>query len=476
MKKRLSRRTFLKSGLKKGAFISAPAFVPAVVLGVGDKPGANERIQIGVVGMGARGQNLVGNLPDSAQAVAICDCSKSRLRRFFKPKGKFKKILAPFLSGDDAQKLTQYQDVRDLLEHQKLDGMMIATPDHNHAWIALRALTKGLDLYLEKPLTTTIADGRKVVEATKLYKRIVQVGSQQRSMELNRFACEFIRSGITQGQGLGKISHIDARNLPGPLIYHSFPKEDQPDDLDWNLFCGPTPLRPYNKAFWIKDEYKVGKILWRGWDFWKDYSGHLVTNWGAHSFDMVQYALGEDRSGPVEIEVQKPTQKELQKMALEWANKTPVDPHLGLASENQRRFWPVTLRYRSGIELRLRSEIKRMCFHGENGKLFISRNKFSVDPPELVRDPPDPSLAKRWQGVGIVARPHIQNWLDCIKTRSQPHAPVEVGHRSNTVCLLINIARELGKNLRWNPKTEQFVGDEKANLLLQRTQRKEFRI
>lgn len=194
----------------------------------------------------------------------------------------------------------------------------------------------------------------------------------------------------------------------------------------------------------------MARKKWRGWDMWRDYSGHLMTNWGAHSVDMVQWALGKDGSGPVEIEPQ-------------------TDGHAG-----PLRTCPVIVRYSNGTELRMthsRGFGGGGCFYGQKGNMVINRNGFRVNPKTLVTNPPDPKLAEIWKGVGIVARPHIQNWLDCIKCRKDPVAPVEVGHRSITICHLAGIARELGRKLRWNPDRELFVGDAKANGLLDRKRR-----
>jgi predicted dehydrogenase len=336
-----------------------------------------------------------------------------------------------------------------MIDKEALDAVTIATPDHHHVLAAMLACQAGLDVYVEKALSLTIAEGRALVDTVKRYGRVCQVGSQNRSMEINRYGCGLIRKG-----GIGKISLVEMPNYPGPMRYSNLSEEPIPDGLGWDLFCGPRPVRPHNRKLWVKDEFRVDGRLWRGWDLWRDYSGHLMTNWGAHSVDMVQFALGTQETGPVEI----------------WPL---TDGHQG-----EMRFCPVAARYANGVELRFVLRfVDKWTFHGEHGKALMRRNEFSTDPPELAVNAPDPDEARRaWRGVGIVARPHIQNWLDCIKTRGTPNAPVEIGHRSVTVCHLANIARELKRKVRWDPKKETSPGDDEANALLDRPRRKGFEL
>jgi predicted dehydrogenase len=309
----------------------------------------------------------------------------------------------------------------------------------------MRACQAGLDVYCEKPLSLTVAEGRKLVVAVRRHRRVLQVGSQQRSMEMDRFACQFVRAG-----GLGRISYVELQNWPGPLRDGDLPAEPMPDGMAWDLFCGPTPSRPYNWRLWQKDERNWQGRRWRGWDIWRTYSGHLLTNWGAHAVDLAQWALGMDHAGPVEFEP------------------------LTEGYQGEMRLCPVVARYANGVELRMvhpKGFGGGGMFYGERGRMLITRNEFQADPADLVTDPPDPSLAEIWKGTGIVARPHIQNWLDCIKTRGTPNAPVEVGHRTATICHVAGIARELGRKLRWDAAKEAFADDAEASALLDRLRR-----
>jgi predicted dehydrogenase len=444
----LSRRTFLGS---LSAGLTALSSARAQPHG--------ETIRVGVIGTGVRGKYLIGNLPDSVRVSALCDSMNQRMAETLQPRGEFKAILARFAEAD-ARRCATYQDYRRLFDREKLDAVIIATPDHHHVLPALLALRSGMHVYLEKPLTVSIREGRILADAVRKSGRVLQVGSQQRTMEINRFACDFIRRG-----GLGRITRVDLPNYPGPLPMPDLEEEKVPSGLDWNMFCGPTELRPHHRRLWVKDEFRVGELLWRGWDYYRDYSGHLMTNWGAHSIDMVQLALGRDDTGPVEVRISEPAS--LEAAWKPWANKTPAPAK----DESDRRFWPVTMRYRDGVELRFVHGPDFIVFHGEKGRLRMRRNFFDTDPPDLVKDAPDAKVAEAWRGAGHVARPHLENWLDCIHHRREVHAPVEAGHRTATICHLANLARHLGRPLHWDPAAEQFVKDAQADHLLDRPQR-----
>ena len=471
----ITRRSFLR---KTAASLSLSA-LPVLA----DSP--NERIRVGVIGTGVRGKYLIGNLPPSVTVGAICDCASLRIASVMEPKGEFAKVLAHFTQAD-AAKCATVQDYRRLLDRSKakdkLDAVIIATPDHHHAQAAILALQAGLDVYLEKPLTVTIREGRLLADAVKRTGRVLQVGSQQRTMEVNRFACEFIRNG-----GLGRISKVELPNYPGPLPMPSLDQEPAFGGVDFDLFCGPTPLRPHHRHLWMKEDFKVGDLLWRGWDLFRDYSGHLMTNWGAHTVDMVQYALGRDDTGPVEIRAVEP--EAVRPLWELWKHKTPAavarlsessssrtPDSESQATSEARRFWPVVMRYADGVEVRFVHGPDYIRFHGERGVLKMRRNHFETDPPNLVTNGPDASVAEKWKGGGHVARPHLENWLDAIRLGTRLNAPVEAGHRTVTICHLANIARELNRPLRWDPDAEQFVDDKESNQLLDRPRRKSFEL
>lgn len=452
------RRDFLKRTSIAAVSMAASGWTSLVR---GESP--NDRLRVGVIGAGVRGKYLIGNLPKSARVTAICDCAMSHIADTLEPRNQFKDVLASFC-GNDARRCVTYKDYRKMFDGEKLDAVIIATPDHHHAQAGLLALDAGLDVYLEKPLAVTIREGRLLVDKVNETGRILQVGSQQRTMEINRFACEFIRDG-----GLGKISHVELPNYPGPISNQQFHEEAIPKGLDWKLFIGPAPMRPHNRKLWVKDDFKVGNLVWRGWDLFRDYSGHIMTNWGAHSVDMMQYALGRDNTGPVSIQAFEP--ESVETIYNDWAHKTPKP--LG---NHERRFWPVKMHYADGVAVTFLGPNAPMVVHGERGTMKIRRNYFEVDPPELITDGPGPGVVAKWAGGGHVARPHLQNWLECIRSRNVPNAPVEVGHRTVTVCHLANIARELNRPLKWKPNVEQFTDDDAANQLIDRPRQNGFEL
>lgn len=461
---RISRRKMLIAGSVAGVSLTARSWTSLVR---GDLP--SDRIRVGVIGTGVRGKYLIGNLPQSARVEAICDCATSRMDETRKPKAEFKEVLARF-AAEQARHCSTHHDYRQMLDEVELDAVIIATPDHHHVQAAMLALQAGLDVYLEKPLSLTIREGRLLAEAVKATGRVLQVGSQQRTMEVNRFACEFIRDG-----GLGNIRRVDVPNYPGPISMPDFPEQPIPNGLHWDLFLGAAPVRPHHRKLWVKDEFKVGDLMWRGWDLFRDYSGHLMTNWGGHNIDMVQYALGMDDTGPIRVDLLSDVSEAALKRDWQkkWHKKTPKPA--GAFTENSR-FAAIRMTYANGIEMNFVPDVDTATFYGERGRMTIGRNKFKCDPLDLIKDVPQESGKERWDGSGHVARPHLQNWLDCIRSRSTPNAPVEVGHRSATVCHLANITRELGRTLQWNPERERFASDAEANKLLDRPRRGGFEL
>lgn len=414
----ITRRHFLKSAAV--STLSIPAISRAGAVAAGGSPGANETIRLGFIATGHRARLLMDQIPRGAEIVAISDCNLEQCEQALREK----KASWPVV-----------QDYRKLLERKDIDAVVVPTTDHNRVLCCIHACQAGKDVYAEKPLTLTISEGRVLVKAVRKYGRVFQVGSQQRSMEMNRFACELVRNG-----GLGKLKEVLGCLYGGPGTCDGLPPEPVPAHMDWDLWCGPTALRPYNAR--LPNDH--------GWMGCRDYSGGEMTNWGAHGIDQVQWALGMDESGPVEV----------------------VPAGTGPAAK-------VTFRYSSGVLLKLELSPGPMggaVFIGEHGKLEVDRNRFTATPAELVKSPPEPQKAEIWEGPGWQAKFHIQNWLDCIRTRAKPVADVEIGHRSITVCHLANIARELGRKLAWDPVRETFPDDAEASKRLDRPRRKGYEL
>ena len=422
-----SRRQFLGAAASTVAgALSAPLLVSSRALAAG-RTGANDRIRVGAIGVGGRANLLLQQLPESAQIVALCDCNLPRAEAF---------------KAKTHATYPVYQDYRKLLDRKDVDAVIVATGEFQRVVPCIHACQAGKDVYAEKPLTLYVREGRALVNAVRRYDRVLQVGSQQRSMAMNRVACELVRSG-----GLGKVLEVRAINYTGPEASPAtpFPKAAVPKGLDWNVWLNQAAWREFNQK-------------WMGWMRWRDFSGGEMTNWGAHGVDQIQWALGMDGTGPIEVSPLSAGPNG--KVSMRYANGVPV--HFSL----QQGHGPM-----GGA-----------VFVCEKGKLEINRNKFASNPPEIaaeLRKLVDVAEEERkwsdelalWQ-----ARWHMQNWLDCIRSRNRPVADVEIGHRSISVCHLANIVRAVGRPLRWDPATEQFADNDPANSYLDRPRRHGFEL
>lgn len=388
-------------------------------------PGPNEKLRVGAIGVGGRASLLLEQLPEGADIVALCDVNVPRAHAFREKKGANWPV---------------YVDYRRILDRTDIDAVIVGTGEFQRVLPCIHACQAGKDVYAEKPLTLYVAEGRALVKAARRHDRVVQVGTQQRSMEINRLACEFVRNG-----GLGKLLEVRAVNYgsssPAPTPLPA--EEPIPTGLDWSAWLNQAAERPFSAQ-------------WMGWMGWRDFAGGEMTNWGAHGVDQIQWALGADATGPVAI--------------------TPV-------TEGQSG--QVVMTYADGLEVKFILESGPMggaVFVGEKGKLEINRNKVTSNPPEIAQKLLEAvdvvEEERKWSDALALwqARHHLQNWLDCVRTREKPVADVEIGHRSVTVCHLANIARAVGRPLRWDPDAEQFMGDAAADALLVRERRKGFEL
>jgi predicted dehydrogenase len=421
-------KTFKPKAQNRRRFLLNTSAATGLVLASTNHPVfASQRIRVGAIGVGGRGSLLIEQMPETAQIVAVADCNEPRAAAFRD------KLKADWQI---------YSDYRKILDRNDIDAVIVATGEFQRIRPCIEACMAGKDLYAEKPLSLYIKEGRALVDVARKTKRIVQVGTQQRSMEMNRVACQLIRNGR-----LGKILEVRAVAYggPEPSPAQGFPAEPIPNGLDWNMWLNQASERPFNSQ-------------WVGWMRWRDFAGGQMTNWGAHGVDQIQWALGADQTGPVELE--------------------PLSS--GLSGQ-------VRMKYANGVVVNFvieqgKGPMGGAVFICEKGKLEINRNKFTSNPPEIaeqLRKELDVTEEERkwsddlalWQ-----ARWHLQNWLDCIKSRQLPVADVEIGHRSVSVCHLANIVRELQRPLRWDPVEELFVGDPQADQLLTRERRKGFEL
>ncbi len=417
----MSRRNMIR---QTAAGMMLPMIVPRSVLGGDGKPGANDTVGIGAIGVGNRARLLLEQLPASGRIVALSDCNLPRAEKF---------------KADKKGNWAIYQDYRAMLERQDVDAVIVGTGEFQRVLPCIHACQAGKDVYAEKPLTLYVREGRVLVDAVRKYDRVLQVGTQQRSMAINRIACEFVRSG-----GLGKVLGVRAINYAAPELSPRtpFPAEPVPQGLDWDCWLNQAAMRPFNDQ-------------WMGWMRWRDFGGGQMTNWGAHGVDQIQWALGMDGTGPVDL----------------W----PIE---GIAAG-------VGMQYANGVEVKFMLDQGPMggaVFDCEQGRLEINRNKITSNPPdialELLKQVDVGEEERKWSDELALwqARWHMQDWIDCIRSRDKPVADVETGHRSVTVCHLANICREMGERLKWDPGKEQFLGNGDANRLIDRGRREGFQL
>ncbi len=397
------------------------------------KIGPNEQINIAGIGLGgSKGgfrqgfgdtQNI-GSRP-GVKRVAICDVDRTHLEE-----------AANIYGIKDQRNL--YKDYRELLHRKDVDAVVIGTPDHWHAQIAIAAMKAGKDVYCEKPLTLTIDEGKHLVRVWKQTGRIFQTGSQQRSDERFRLACELVRNGR-----LGKLKRVYA-NLPGGPIGGPFEVKPVPSDFDWDFWQGPTP----------ESEYVTEKTH-GSFRQWLEYSGGMMTDWGAHHNDIAQWGLGAERSGPIAVE------------AVGTRN-------FGYNCYNAFQEFAVTYTYPGDINLISSSKGENgVQFEGENGWIFVSRETIRASDPRLLEDPLPPNATRLY-----MSNDHHGNFVDCVRSRKrQPICDAEIGYRSVSVCHIGNIClREGGRKLHWDPAKEEFIDDKVANSYLSRPRRAPWRL
>ncbi len=426
----LSRRQFLRRTAVTG--VALPYLIPSGLLAAEGRPGPNDQIGVAGIGIGRQGMGIFRGAAGSSltRAVAVADANIKRAG-----------------STAEAMKIEPYQDYRKLLERKDIDAITTATPDHWRALVSIHACQAGKDVYAEKPMTLTIREGRLMVQAVRKYERVFQTGSQQRSQAANRFGCELVRNGR-----LGKVHTVIGANYPSPWDV-DLPAQPVPDGLDWDLWCGPTEPVPYNADL-------RGPRANPGWISVRAYSGGEMTGWGAHGLDQIQWALGMDESGPVEIWTEGP----------EFDPPTYTKPE-GRGRGNSLCSSPkVFMRYANGVTLKLDNGNQGGgIFIGDKGKIEIFRGRVTSNPEELVKEPIRDDEIHLYKSDN-----HMGNWLECIKSREKPVADVEIGHRSATVCHLGNIARRVGRKLKWDPVKEEFPGDDEANTYVDRPRRKQY--
>lgn len=433
----LSRRDFLRQTTWLAAAAAAPVIVPSSILGRGAEPAPSARINFALIGAGNMGRGDMGAMLNTGQTQlrAICDVDRKQREQALQGIAKWHKD-----KGYEAQfkEVKLYNDFREVIARKDIDAVVIATPDHWHALPAIEAARAGKDIYCEKPLSLTIREGRAIVDAVRKNKRVFQTGSQQRSSTVFRRAAEMVLNGY-----LGKVHTIYVK-VGGTSAPCTLPEEPVPDGLDWDMWLGQAPKRGFNK-----------QIHPRTWRAFREYSGGTLTDWGAHHFDIVQWALGMDGSGPVEV---TPPGQGQHLLCVRYANGTRAYHAHGPGVDTIK--WPAPPPKGNFI-----------VFIGEKGWIEVDREHIKMVPEELE----DVAL-KSSDKTLTRSSGHHKNFVDCIRSREKPIADVEIGHRSISVCHLANMAYWTNTTVRWDAAREEVIGNPEAAKWLQREQRSPWKI
>ncbi|MFZ4862782.1 Gfo/Idh/MocA family protein [Sphingobacterium sp. Mn56C] len=419
----MKRREFIQKSA-----ISALAFtvVPRVVLGGKGYVAPSDRINLGYIGVGKQAHGLLHSINNCKEinVVAACDVDKKKLAYFLNLAQKSQENLKKPTTA-----IQGYGLYRELLERKDIDAVVIATPDHWHAQIAVDAAKAGKDIYCEKPLALTIAEGRAMVDATRKYKRVFQTGSMQRSSFNFRQAAELVYNGY-----IGQIKEINV-SVGEPVKQCDLPALPTPEHLDWDMWIGPSLYRGYNPILAppLEDE------KWAWWRGYRDFGGGYVTDWGAHMFDIVQWALGMDNSGPV-LYIPPTVPNADTGLSFVYANGVKVN----------HKQWGVG---------------NAIQFIGDKGTIEVSREFIRSNPENLAKMEFSKTDKRLYYSDN-----HAQDWVNAMQKRTKPICDVEIGHRTSTLCNTVNIAYELGKEIKWNPKKEEF-DNVYANLMRSRPYR-----
>ncbi len=424
--KQLSRRKFISNtALAVGAF----SIIPRHVLGRGFVA-PSDRINLGFIGLGKQTTGLTRSFLEhtkDAQILMGSDVWTTKNEWF---QGYVEQMYADKRQQTGYRGVTTSGNYKEILDRKDIDAVIIATPDHWHTIQAIDALKAGKHVYCEKPLTHRIQEGIDLVKTVKKTGKVLQTGSMQRSWATFKKATELVQKGY-----LGEIKKVLV-NVGDPAIPFNMATEPTPKEVDWNAWCGPAPLLPYNERL----SPSTSEGFYPDWRLFDETGGGILTDWGAHMFDIAQWGLGMDRSGPVKF-------------------VPPSDP---TAVRGMKMY------YENGIEM-VHEDFGRkwgVRFMGSEGNLDISRNYLETDPPSILTAETDQNEDLESRGN------HYQNWLNAIKNKQELICDVEIGHRSASVGNLCNIAYQLGRTLDWNPVKEKFVGDKEADKMKKRKNRK----
>ena len=457
----VSRRSFVKTSAAGilGSGIILPTIVPSTVMG---SFAPSNKIHVAAIGVGriSRTHDIPETIKyDNARLVAVCDVDSKRLKEG-------KTLIENYYADLKVRKkyldVKMFSDFRELLKEKDIDAVLISTPDHWHAIPAIEAAKAGKDIYLQKPNSLTIAEGRALSNTIQQTGRILQIGSQQRSAnpwpQFKR-ACELVRNGR-----IGQL-HTIKIGLPGDPSGEEAPEMPIPENLDYDMWLGSTPYVYYTE----KRVHPQLDYSRPGWLRCEQFGAGMITGWGAHHVDTAHWGMGTEYTGPVEVEAEAEF------------------PESGLW--NVHGSFQVKSKYANGVTMYISGDYPNgVRFEGSDGWIFVTRGNYAVTPSDPVSsddnrkslDASDPNILSSVIGPDEIHLYHSEeqhgNWLDCIKTRKQPVAPVEIGHRSCSACLVSHIAMKLPGTLYWDPMNERFLNNDAANAELSRPMRLPWRL
>jgi len=447
---KISRRSFVKTAAGAAAAVGFPTIVPASVLG---QMAPSKRINVGAIGVGriSRVHDLPGIWQyDDARIMAVCDLDANRVEE---GKALINDVYAK-KAGKPYDGVTGYHNYHELLANKDIDAVVISTPDHQHAITACAAVKAGKDVYLQKPASLTIAEGRYLSNTVQASGRILEIGSQQRSTVQFRYAAELVRNGR-----IGELQHVEI-GLPGDPSGPDAPPMPVPKNLNYDAWLGSTP-EVYYTEMRVHPQSGFDRP---GWLRCEQFGAGMITGWGAHHVDSAHWGMNTEYTGPVEI----------------WG--TAEFPTHGLWNVHGKFLTHAI--YANGVTMDISGDFPNgIKFYGAKGWIFVSRGNEPVtasDPAAKLKDATalaasDERIIQSEIGPDeihlYVSKEQHRNWLDCIRSRQQPISPVEMGHRACSTCLLHHIAMKAKRRLHWDPQKERFMGDAAANALLSRPQR-----
>jgi len=452
----MNRRNFVKNSLKASAVTTMavtgfPTIVPASVIG---KNAPSNKINIGAIGVGriSREHDMKETLPfDQARIMAVCDLDSKRL-------ADGKKYVNDYYAaktGKPYDGVTMYDDHRALLQNKDIDAVLISTPDHSHAYLGIHAVEAGKDVYLQKPASLTIAEGRALSNAVHRTGRILQIGSQQRSSTQFRYAAELVRNGR-----IGDLKTVYV-GLPGDPGGDEEPEMPIPKNLNYDAWLGSTP----NVYYTEKRVHPQNDYSRPGWLRMEQFGAGMITGWGAHHVDCAHWGMDTEYTGPIEI------------------SGHADFPKSGLW--NVHGLFQTEGVYANGVKMIISNEIPNgIKFEGTEGWIFVTRGDYRAsasDPIPTGKNKVLPLTASNNKIItSVIGENEINlyksadqhgNWLESIISRKQPISPVEIGHRSCSTCLLHHIAMKLKRKIYWDPMNERFLNDDEANAMLNRPHR-----